>query len=460
MRHAGYWPGSSWPIECGGNHRPRVTGLPGFNLRPTDHLVTTTRSTGRWNVSFIHRDPGELYLYGTTLATEPTVAGWVERVDPVTMEPLASTGDLPAGGHEWPGGIAAHSNGDLYVISGAYLHRVAADCSVVAALPMPIDHAHNGLLILDDGSIVTKDIRAGDEAVPSTLTVCDEDLGVVWTEPLPEPSLGRMAAVGDYIYVPGSTRVFRYRWTGMDLSLDATWTPQYREPGRGGVAGDLSVVQDRVWFLDNADVPSVVSQLAAATPGGNLNGSHPTRSVDADPGSGPDSDQLPWGEGLPAGVSMRSPSWDTPVRAIGISTTDDADIKAINATELPAGWAVAPPLVHDGVLMAWDTGGMGMAAFDIGGSEATPEMLWFHPFRTSMRPILFASTSELIINDHRELDAGRSSDDLVVVDLETGTMKARVPTGDSQMAGVFMTPGLDRSLYFCAADIVTRISVG
>ncbi|MEM7325131.1 MAG: hypothetical protein AAF531_18725 [Actinomycetota bacterium] len=422
-----------------------MTSLPGFNLRPTDHLVTTTRNTGRWNVSFVQRDPGELFLYGTTLASDPAVAGWVERVDPVTLEPLASTGDLPAGGHEWPGGVAVHRNGDLYMVSGGYMHRVAPNCEVLAALPMPIDHAHNGLLILDDGSILTKDIRVGEGAEPSTLTVCDPDLAVLATAAVPEPSLGRLAVVGDYIYVPGSTRIFRYRWTGSSLEMDAGWAPQYREADSGGVAGDLAVADGRVWFMDNADVPSVVQRLlpsgGADVAGGRAGNGGPNGQVSS------------WGE---AGA----PGWDTPVRAIGIRTDDDSDIVSINATELPSGWAVAPPLVHDGVLMAWDTGGMGMAAFDIGGSEATPEMLWFQPFRTSMRPLLFANTGELVINDYRILDSGRSSDDLVVLDLETGTMKARVPSGDSEMAGVFMTPGAHQTLYFCATEVITRVSPG
>lgn len=416
MSQSGYWPASPWPVECGGNHRPKVATTPGMNLQPTDRLVATSRDTGRWNVSFVHRDPGELYLYGTTLAHEAEVAGWVERVDPQSLEPLASSRHLPAGGHRWPGGIAVHQNGDLYMVSGAYMHRLAPDCSVAAALPLPVDHAHDGLLILDDGTIITKDVRLDD--APSTLTVCDPDLAVICTVTMPEPSMGRLSADGDYIYATGSTKVFRYHWDGGALLFDADWVPQYRVAGQGGVAGGMTIVDNRVWLMDNADVLAV---------GQDLNGDLPEAA------------------------------WNEPVRAVGFSVDDANDEISVKPTELPAGWAIAPPLVHDGVLVAWDTGGMGMAAFDIGGIGPVPEMLWFQPFRTSMRPLLFARTRELVINDYRILDGDTSSNDLVILDLETGQMKARVPTGGQDPAFMFMTPDQIGGIHVCSTNTVARV---
>ena len=254
MNRDGYWR-SAWPMECGGNHRPKTVPTPGPSLGLTDHLLATTRHTGRWPVMFVQRDPGELYLYGTTGGAEPNVAGWVERVDPITLEPLATSGDLPAGGHEWCGSVAVHANGDLYVVNGSYVHRLAPDCSVVAELKLPVDHAHNGLLILSDGSIITKDIRL--DATPSTLTVCNANLDVQASVELPEPSLGRIAAVVDearpdgspgngsavdVIYVPGSTKLFRVTWNGVTLTLDQSWQPTYRKPQAGGMAWDLSLI--------------------------------------------------------------------------------------------------------------------------------------------------------------------------------------------------------------------------
>ena len=113
-------------------------------------------------------------------------------------------------------------NGDLYAVNGSYLHRLTAGCEVVRERRLPIDQAHNGLLILDDGSLITKDIRVG--GGPSTLTLLDPDLEILTTQAMPEPSMGRLTAASDPIaagvediYVPGTTRVFRYRWDGRAL---------------------------------------------------------------------------------------------------------------------------------------------------------------------------------------------------------------------------------------------------
>ena len=53
------------------------------------------------------------------------VEGWVERLDPETLAVAASTPRLP-GGPFWPGGIAAHANGDLHMVFGRWAHRLSA----------------------------------------------------------------------------------------------------------------------------------------------------------------------------------------------------------------------------------------------------------------------------------------------------------------------------------------------
>ncbi len=443
MSRAGYWP-SPWPVECGGNHRPKTTTSPGFGLRPTDRLVATTKHTGRWPVMFVQRDPGELFLQGTTVGEEGPVAGWVERVDPVTLETVATSGDLPAGDHEWCGSVAVHANGDLYTVNGSYLHRLAPDCSVVAETALLVDHAHNGLLILSDGAVITKDIRLGD--VASTLTVCDENLQPVASIEVPEPSMGRIAATSDgpgndVIYVPGSTRVHRYRWDGQSLTHDSTWAPTYRDASAGGLAWDCTIADGRVWLMDNGNVPAVQHRFSQIP---TVRSPAPSSPSASGPGT--------------SGGAPQTPSWSEPVRATGISAADQTDVVTLVPTEYPSGWVIAPPLVHDGVAVVWDTGNTGVAAFDI-TAPGGPEMLWFQPFRTSMQPMLFPDTGELIINDYRQLDEYETSDDIVVLDLRTGQMKARVPTGATRMNGMFLCPGWDRDLYYCTFGTVARIRV-
>lgn len=109
--------------------------------------------------------------------------------------------------------------------------------------------------------------------------------------------------------------------------------------------------------------------------------------------------------------------------------------------------------------MVWDTGNTGIAAFDLsqGLSSGAGEMRWFQPFRTSMHPMLYPDTQELVVNDFRLLDDDATSDDLVVLDLRTGQMKARVETGSKRMSGMFLCPGWDRDLYYCSYGTVARI---
>lgn len=89
---------------------------------------------------FLQRAPGELYLQcggscsvghippETRLAGAST-AGWLEKVDPVTLETLHRSPDLPSGGHLWCGAAVVHANGDIYVVNGRWMHRLShADC--------------------------------------------------------------------------------------------------------------------------------------------------------------------------------------------------------------------------------------------------------------------------------------------------------------------------------------------
>lgn len=57
------------------------------------------------------RDPGEVFVLGHSLGTE--TIEWVGQIDPETLEPIHGSPNLEAGPF-WPGGIAAHVNGDLY----------------------------------------------------------------------------------------------------------------------------------------------------------------------------------------------------------------------------------------------------------------------------------------------------------------------------------------------------------
>jgi len=150
------------------------------------------------------------------------------------------------------------------------------------------------------------------------------------------------------------------------------------------------------------------------------------------------------------------PPWTEPVQLIGISLGAPADRTVLRPTELPSGWVAAPPLVLDGVAVACDTANTGIAAFDV-SPGGRGDMLWFQPFRTSMQPLVFPDTRELVVNDFRYLQDGDTSDDIVVLDLRTGRMKARTGTGAKRFNSLFLSPGWHRDLYYCTSGTVARI---
>ena len=71
------------------------------------------------------RNQGEAYLLRHTAGVD--AISFVERFHPHTLEVIERSTDLP-GGPTWPGGMAVHANGSLYVAFGRHLHRLASDC--------------------------------------------------------------------------------------------------------------------------------------------------------------------------------------------------------------------------------------------------------------------------------------------------------------------------------------------
>ena len=173
---------------------------------------------------FVQRAPGELYLHGTTNPGDRKAYGWVERVDPFTLAPLAESGPLRSGSHVWCGGVVAHADGSLYTVNGCFVQRLDADCRILAERRLPVDRAHNGLVILSDGVLATKDLRLQGHA-DSTLTLLEPgSLEILATVVLPEPSMGRIAVDrrpdGEWIVLPGTDHLFRLRYANGRARLD------------------------------------------------------------------------------------------------------------------------------------------------------------------------------------------------------------------------------------------------
>ena len=429
--HAGYWP-SPWPVECGGNRRQKAS--PGRLDAASGTAQVTVNRNDRWNVMVIERDPGQWYVGGTMAAfSGPPPFGWVWRFDPDTLEPLAESPELPCGEHVWCGAILAHANGSIHSVNGSYLHRLDPDdLHVIAERQLPADRAHNGLLALSDGSLITKDLRLEGQG-GTTISRLDPDTLELIEAPLtlPEGSMGRIAADttddGDHVYVPGTEHLWRIH-LGAETTIE-DWQPRYRVAhDRWGLAWDSCISDGAAWVMDCGDIESV-RMIHNTEP----NGRYPE----------PPGRAMSW---------RRDAPWDGAQRLMRIDLADPDRVDWVEPFGTPGGGIIAPP-VHvpeHNIAVAWDSINGGLAGVDTSNGL---DVRWQIDARPSMQPVVFPDSGELVINDF----TAEGSDDLIVVDLASGELMDRVATGSRIANGMFLTAGGSRDVYYCSTLTFSRI---
>ena len=422
---------SEWPVECGGNRRQKAANGGLWAHKGTAKI--TTHIDDRWNVMAIRRDKNEVFVGGTMPAwsgDEPF--GWLKKIDPNTLKTICESPKLPSGGHVWCGAIAAHANGDIYKVNGCYMHRLSSNCDVIKEKKLPVDQAHNGLLILSDGTIVTKDLRLTGSATSTITRLCPKNLELIG-EPLnlPEGSMGRIASdftnQNEYIYIPGIEHVWRIKVKENSLSIDDSWVPKYRNANdNNGLAWDGCISDDHLWIMDNGDIDSVRAIFEK----------HPNGRFDIP------SNRLSW---------RRKAPWSGSQRLLKISLNSSI-IKEIEPFGTSGGGIIAPPvhIPEYDICIAWDSINGGLAGIKDTGKKL--EVIWSIKARPSMQPLVFPLTGELVINDFEN-----NEDFLIVVQIETGKIIDRVKTGSRLANGMFLTAGGNRDVYYCSTFAISHI---
>ncbi len=434
---SGYFP-SRWPVECGGNRRQKsVSG--GIFAKKGSPRVTTIRN-GRWNVMTIHRAEREIYLGGTMPAfSGPPPFGWLQKIDPVSLNVLAESPELPCGEHVWCGAIAAHANGQIIMVNGNYLHSLSSDCQIVKEARLPVNQAHNGLLVLSDGTIVTKDLRLENQGCSTITRIDPENLELVH-EPfvLPEGSMGRIASdktpEGEFIYVPGIEKIWRIRVSDTNMKLDETWSPFYRRiNGDQGLAWDGCVSDGYLWIMDNGDIDSLRA----------IYGSHPNGRFER-------TDQANFSR-----LSWQRPTpWKGHQRLLRFSLLDGS-VEAISPFCSSGGGIIAPPVnvPEHNMCLAWDSINGGLVGISTEKEELS--LSWSLEVRPSMQPVVFPESGELVINHYEKGD-----DQLIVVDILTGELLSKVSLDSPLANGMFLSPGFDRDIYYCSTLTFARVKWG
>lgn len=400
----------TWRYEDGGPDRRQL--VPGaLGIGPGDRLAVTTRVAPAATM-VVTDERGGFFLLRHTAGDDSVAV--VDRFDPVTLEPLASSPELP-GGPVWPGGLGVAADGALHVVFGDHAHRLGPDLTVEASVTLPRHRPYNSFVTLPDGHLVTKDFGgarpgapvAADEREPCELLVLDpEDLAIVARLDLPEASIARLSADGDDVYVVGDTHLFRVGWDGGRLTLDDAFTARYRTLDGQTYGWDCVLAAGAAWFLDD-------------------------------------------GEG--------SDGYDGTLRGHGASTAPlhlvrvDLATGAVRLAEVcgrPGGLIANPPVVDEerGVAVGYDSGNGVLTAFDLD----TLDVRWQVDQDHGGHLLLYEGSGEVVTGDHA---------DVVVRDVATGEERARADHGMGIQSVLFPCPGDARDLYVVTFLGVSRVAV-
>jgi len=415
----GYYQNSTCATEYGGVRRQKHARSPGLNIQPGETLKVTSRrfAKGKWVVGSVNAD-NRLFIFGCSVPSQPDVSiGWVEEVDPITLETIRQSPELTTGGHNWCGGAAVLADGTIITGFGNRVHKLSLDLELINELELPVDHAHNGISLLSDGMMITRNLEH-DHNKASVFTIFDPNtLKVVKTVEFLGASIGRFCVdptpEGDYVYATTPTHIHRLIYKDQNLVLDENWSASYDLPGEDqSFAWCNTVGDDSVWFMDMGDTPPLETIMRA----------------------------------YPVGTKPLafSKPCSAPVRVHRVSTTDSRSTDVLTPFGLPNGGHNSSPLyVHDKkILLTFDTNNRKTGAWRFNGAGDF-EQLWVHDIGNSNQVFYYPDTGEVVLDDVLE----DNSVDTVLIDIESGEEKGRANTGARTAAGMAFYPGLGRDLY-------------
>ena len=413
-----YWK-SSWSGEDGGPKRRQIaTNVSISRITNSKQLEVVSRDALAMTMPIVGPND-ELFLQRVMPGLDSVA--WVEKIDPLTLETIIQSEQL-AGGPMWPGGMAAHANGSLYVVFGNHAHRLSTDLSVIASTELPRVRPYNSFVILPSGHIATKDFSGPLPGQPNgtpmdntELLILDpEDLRIVARFELNEPSIARLSADGNNIYVVGDHSLIRVIWNGESLSVDETFNACYRTLEGQTFGWDTVITDDDAWFLDNGEGTQLFT--------GSFRG---------------------------VGIST------APLHLVRVNK-QTGHVTLTEICGLPNGIVANPPVVDmkRQIVVGFDSGNGVISGFDFDEDSVT--LRWSHEQNHACHMLLIPETGQIITADYRpELGC----EQVVVLDITTGNEVARVSTTSPIQSAVFPAIGPRGDIYWCSMTTITRISV-
>ncbi len=413
-----YWK-SSWAGEDGGPRRlqrARNAVIP--TISADSQLDVTSRDAPALTMAIVGPND-ELFLQ--RIMPGPAAISWVEKIDPITLEVIAQSEQL-AGGPLWPGGLAAHANGSLYVVFGNHAHRLSADLQVIVSVELPRLRPYNSFVILPSGHLATKDFSGalpgqpnGTPMEPTELLILDpQDLRIVARLELAEPSIARLSADGNDIYVVGDYSLIRVFWRNETLIVDTTFNARYRTLEGQTFGWDAVITDEDAWFLDNGE-----------------------------------GTQLFMGSFRGVGISS------APLHLVRVNKKT-AQVTLTEICGLPDGIIANPPVVDTQrqIVVGFDSGNGVISGFDYDEDSVTPR--WSRQQNHACHMLLSPEAGQIVTADHRP-DLG--CEQVVILDITTGHEVARVSTTSPIQSAVFPAIGPKGDIYWCSMSTITRISV-
>ena len=283
-----------------------------------------------------------------------------------------------------------------------------------ASLELPLAQAYNSFVILDKGLIVAKNLS--DTQAASLSVIHPETLRPACAPVVcPEPSIARLSAVGNTVYVVGVRSIFRYHWddAAQTLRLDHGWQWDYIGATAHSYGWDPVIDGQNAWLMDNGLHRYRIHMLGA--------GVRPSAN-----------------------------------RLLRVSLTDARDHASLDVSGLPGGSITNPPLVdvQRRIVVAFDSANKVLRAWRIGAGHTLAPLWTQNDFGVASHLLLYPQTGELVVNDYR-----RWGEEVVVLEVETGSERGRVRSGGITQGVVFPSVGWERDLYWCSMGRLARIFV-